>query len=234
MSRARRHGFWAALVGLAALCGCGIPVDSRATRLPPAFNSTPTTTTAGASGASGAKPPGPVKYSIYYMHTGHLVAVTRYASGLSPTALLTLLIQQPTAAESAEGITNVLNPKQPLQFANPALSANGIVNVELALPEFAGPLIGPQLAQAYGEIVFTLMDPANDAGAGTPITGVAFDLEEQPWPAFLPNSNFVKNAYVTTADYTALAPLSPRAPASPATSTTSRSSTTSPTSTSAP
>jgi hypothetical protein len=190
---------------LCLLGGCGIPTDSTATRLQnPVFNSATSTTS--------TTSPSATTYSIYYLLRGHLVAETRYASAFSLPTLLTLLIQPPSSAEARQHVVNALSPNQPLELASPALSAAGIVTVELPLAEFAGGLTGAALSDAYGQIVYSLMDAANDRALRTRISGVAFELNGAPWPPKLPKSVISVEPYVTTADYAALAPV----PATPA------------------
>lgn len=190
------------VLGLCLLTGCGIPTDSTATRLPnPAFNSATSTTT--------TTPPSATKYSIYYLLRGHLVAETRYASAFSLPTLLTLLIQPPRPSEAQQHVESALLPDEPLELAGSSPNAAGIATVELPLSEFAGGLTGASLADAYGQIVYSLMDPANDRGLRTRISGVAFELNGAPWPPKLPGTSISVTPYVTTADYAAIAPLPP-------------------------
>jgi hypothetical protein len=196
--RSRRAGLFALLAGLAVLPACGIPLDATPNTIRGLPNNppTPTSTVTGSSGSQ--------KATIYYMQGARLRGVTRAVTNLSPATLLTLLVLEPTPGEADEKdghIFNVLSPNDALGLGNPNAS-RGDLTVQLP-PEIRS-LEGSLLADAYGEIVYTLLDPANNHGCA--YTGVLFTLDGQPLPALLPNFLLAAGRAVTRKDYLKIAP----------------------------
>ncbi len=61
------------------------------------------------------------------------------------------------------------------------------------------------LYEAYGQIVYTLLDPVNNPNCA--FTGVRFYLNGNPWPAYLPGFTVSRKLVVTRSDYQKIAPL---------------------------
>jgi hypothetical protein len=191
-----------ALLGMVAalLAGCGVPIDKSAHDIPPLPGFAPPDT----SESTGA-----LVATLYYLHHGRLIAVHRHATDLSPSTLLSLLIQEPSAAEISAGISSALSPSATLglaaQNASAASGGSGTITVSLPASEFLS-LTGTFLAAAYAQIVYTLMDPSNDRGAGVNVTGVGFRLGDEVWHAELPGFLVASGPVVTTRDYAAIGP----------------------------
>ena len=196
-STRRLVGLAAPLLALFVLSSCGVPVDATAKSIPPIAAAVPATTTPPTT------TPGEIVVTIYFVKEGHLYAVARRANDNKANTLLDLVGQTPDNAELTAGISNPLASATPGAILHLASASTTSRLLTVSLPNGITNLVGTELYEAYGEIVYTLLTPANDPGCA--FTKVAFMLGGQSWPAFLPS--FLSTvAPVTPTDYKAIAP----------------------------
>jgi hypothetical protein len=162
----------AAVVGVVALAGCGVPVDRVPSALPRKgipFGllrpSAPTTTT--------TSTPSPVEASVpifLVTSSGHLVAVTRQvpAAEESLDVVIGALVRGPTNAEAAAGLQSEV-PAQTVVIGA-TVGIDGVATVNLG--GTFGQLVGQAQIQAVAQIVFT-------ATSVPGVTSVAFELAGQ-------------------------------------------------------
>jgi len=193
-----------AILVLAVIGGCGVPVDRGPTALSRsgvpfgllAPSSSPTTSTTGAS-------PAEVPIEIFLVDpSGHLVAVSREvpAAQDSLAVVLGALVDGPTAAETAAGLQSAVHPQTSVMGAS--IASAGLVTVNLA--GTFGQLVGQAQIEAVAQIVYTASNLS-----GVNMTGIAFQLAGQPIEVPVANG-----AQVQVANQSEFAPFAPQPSAS--------------------
>ncbi|MCU1491782.1 MAG: Sporulation and spore germination [Acidimicrobiaceae bacterium] len=187
-----------AIGGLALLIGgCGVPTSNSAKilQVPPALVLGSSTTT--------TLPGGVATVQVYFLRAGRLVQelVPVPAPATIAEALLVLGIG-PTVSEANKGVTTGL-PQTPQQATITYNETNkaGVATVTLD-NTFIG-MFGTRLIDALGQIVYTVT-------ASGQAKKVVFQLNNQPYDAFLPDSTITYDP-VGRVDYAAIAPLTTKA-----------------------
>jgi len=151
------------LVTLAAVAGCGVPVDAEPRAVDPPNGAYP--------GLSAAAPnrPGAISERLCLVRNELLSAVTRSVQQtVSLTMHLQLLLEGPTEAERDAGFTSALTGTTPVQAVS---QARGIVTVNIGdRPEDTG---RSDDVLGFGQIVCTLTTRPD-------VAAVAFTQNERP------------------------------------------------------
>jgi spore germination protein GerM len=188
------------VLGLVAVltAACGVPTDESARP----FNIS----------ANAAQCSGPSPITVYFVDASsssgsRLKGVQRrHVANAGDSALCALeaLNAGPTPDEFIEGLATAFQAiPEGLTLLAPI--RNGVATVQLDAP-FVSNFVLSSLAEAYGQIVFTLTGLPN---AG--ITEVQFIFENEPYPGVVtPNGRAVNSGRVSRSQYCAIAPVGAR------------------------